>query len=282
LKKENHMAPLSLTRQPLTTSLTSLVTGTPRPVNQIDPVTLANLLKGLGFGGNLPIGIPPIQLPPFPVPAPTPQPASTPLSLQALLSAIPIAADGHVITSEYHNTLRSALLALAQAVGAGLASTATATTIAPVFVLPKNDPHVAWDVSATGAKQPVANPNNSPIFGWMPIQLPHGEVLQGMTVYGTKKSAVTDLTITLSRYSLTDTDQTATPLIKVSAKDGSGAITASNVVTLPLVTSAASLLDDLKLIDNTKYKYLITANLVPGGDSPVVELTAIQITCGFS
>jgi hypothetical protein len=287
LKKEKLMPPLTLTK-PLTTSLITTPVVSAQPINQVvgtaTLTSILNILRNPGLFGT--IGIPPIQLPPLPTPAPTPQPASTPLALQILLAAIPIANDGDVITSEYHNTLRSALLALAQAVGAGLASTATATTIAPVFVLPKlpNDTHVGWDVSATGAKQPATNPNNSPVFGWMPIQLPNGEALQGMTVYGNKRSAVTDLTITLSRYSLKDTNQTPTPLITVSAKDGSGAIAASNVVTLPLVTSAVSLLDDLKLIDNNTYKYLITASLTlpTGGDSPVVELTAIQVTCGFA
>ena len=256
------------------TSKVPLVTGTSFVgKNLTDTVSLGDLLKIISFPPNK---LPPTQFPPATAPPP---PAGTPVSLQLLLAGIPIAADGDVITSEYHNSLRNAILAMAQLMGAGLGSTSTSTTLAPTFVRPFDTP-LGWEVTQTGARQAGAT-----AFGWMPIQLPHGERLQSMTVYGNKGAAVTDLTITLARCKLDDASQAATPLITVSAKDGTGPIKASDVVKLNSTfgaTAALALLDDFKQVDNDTYKYLITARLAGAGETTAVQLSAIQVNCGFS
>jgi hypothetical protein len=165
--------------------------------------------------------------------------------------------------------------------GAGLGSTSTSTTLAPTFVKPSDTP-LGWEVTQTGAKQPG---QGATAFGWMPVQLPHGERLQSMTVYGNKGAAVADLTITLARCKLDDASQTVTPLIAVSAKDGTGPIKASDVVKLNSTfgtTAALALLDDFKQVDNNTYKYLITARLAGASETTAVQLSAVQVSCGFS
>src|SRR3954465_11690416 len=75
----------------------------------------------------------PTQTPPTTTTGPA-APTGPSLNLQALLAAIPIAQDGQVITAEYHNSLRSALIALASELGLGLSSPTTTFSFAPAFL----------------------------------------------------------------------------------------------------------------------------------------------------
>jgi hypothetical protein len=104
-------------------------------------INLRDRIGGVGSGrgglGELPhLTPPPVSAPPVPVtpPAPVP-PANTPATrLQVLLASIPRAEDGHIITAEYHNALRSALLAIADQFNIGLADLSFARTFAPAFL----------------------------------------------------------------------------------------------------------------------------------------------------
>ncbi len=104
-------------------------------------VKLRDRIGGVGGGrgglGDVPTPTPPpVSAPPAPVtpPAPVP-PANAPATrLQVLLAAIPRAEDGHIITAEYHNALRSALLAIADQFNIGLADLSFARTFAPAFL----------------------------------------------------------------------------------------------------------------------------------------------------
>src|SRR5439155_9136904 len=59
-------------------------------------------------------------LPPTPVPTPGPaSPTANASDLQVMISAIPIAQDGHIITADYHNALRLALVAISNRMGIG-------------------------------------------------------------------------------------------------------------------------------------------------------------------
>src|SRR5450759_3704941 len=79
---------------------------------------------------------------PQPTPAPPTAPSTTPATtaagpsanLQALLAAIPIAADGQVIAADFHNSLRAALITLAGEMGLGLTAPTTTFTFMPAFL----------------------------------------------------------------------------------------------------------------------------------------------------
>ncbi len=62
--------------------------------------------------------------------------------IEDLLNAIPIAEHGHVITSEYHNSLRDALRGLAQQFDTEAASQTVTLTWSPAFF--PNDPQPNW------------------------------------------------------------------------------------------------------------------------------------------
>jgi hypothetical protein len=101
-----------------------------------------------------------------------------------------------------------------------------------------------------------------------------------MTVYGTKLKAVNDLTITLQRYPLKDASQTATPLIKVSAKDNTGNFQATAAVTVDPslgAQAATATLADFQFVNNDSFRYVITASLA-GTQDAGVQLTAIQVS----
>src|SRR5262245_38116019 len=90
--------------------------------------------------------------------------------LQSLVNAIPIAEDGRVITSLYHNSLRAALLAIADKLGADPASGTVTLTFAPSF-FPSGGNESPWSLSEGVATKP---PGASSTRGWFPLQLPEG------------------------------------------------------------------------------------------------------------
>src|SRR5918993_1131317 len=67
-----------------------------------------------------------------PAPAPA-SPAASASDLQILIGSIPTAHDGQVITADYHNALRLALVAIANRMGLGPVSDEITVTVAPML-----------------------------------------------------------------------------------------------------------------------------------------------------
>ena len=61
--------------------------------------------------------------------------------LQVLIASIPIAQDGQVISAEYHNGLRAALIAMANRLGLGTISEEITVTNAPSCGACRAAPH---------------------------------------------------------------------------------------------------------------------------------------------
>jgi hypothetical protein len=202
------------------------------------------------------------------------------VNLQALLAAIPIAADGQVITSDYHNSLRQALIAMASEMGIGLTTDSVAFTYAP-SMLPIAAA-VAWPISAnfTALSAAATNPD-----GWLPVQLPDGKILQNMTVAGKLTvPAPTSFQVVLFREALGPDAPGPAALITVDLKSQTGGFTVSNGVTPPgAAASAAGLVaqlaavQDLKTIDTNSYKYFLRATVTGAGAATVAEIDSIQI-----
>jgi len=225
--------------------------------------------------------------------APTPTPPTTTtgpaaptgpsLNLQALLAAIPIAQDGQVITSEYHNSLRAALIALAGQLGLGLSSATTTFTFAPAMLPIGNG--APWPITANFTAQSTVGTNPD---GWQPVQLPDGQSIQSMVVTGKLTApAPTSFAVTLFRESVDPAAAGPAALLTLEMKTQTGAFTASGSITASgAATNAAGLVaqlaavQDLKLIDTSSYKYFLRATVTGAGNGTQAEIDAIQVVMG--
>jgi hypothetical protein len=238
---------------------------------------------GTGFG------FPPV--PPLPPPPPAPAPGSAPapatgpsINLQALLASIPIAQDGQIISSDHHNSLRAAVIGIANQLGVGLQTATTAFTFAPTFNQ-TNATSPNWSITNFVASRPATgNPD-----GWLPVQLPNGQRIQSMVVTGKRSgTAPTTFQVNLFRQLITTTPNAGQPtlLITVSLESSASPFQVSRGVVpataptgsgLSLITAAAA--EEQKLIDTSNYKYFVQAILTGGATDTVAEIDAIQIMC---
>ena len=224
---------------------------------------------------------------------PTPAPASsgpaaasagTSANLQALLAAIPIAMDGQVITAEYHNSLRAAIITMANQLGVGLTSPTTTFSFAPAFQPIAGAAN--WNVTSNFIAQGAVAGNPD---GWLPVQLPHGQTIQKMTVTGKLTTpAPSSFTVTLLREAVDPTvDANPTVLVTIALQGKSGPFSESAAVTVGSApsNSAAFLVQqvaaqDLKLIDTENYKYFVRATVTGAGTAGQAEIDAVQVVVG--
>jgi hypothetical protein len=220
------------------------------------------------------------QLPQLPVPAPTPaSPTASASDLQVMISAIPIAQDGHVITADYHNALRLALVAIANRLGIGPVSEEITVTNAPrLFPIAGM---ARWDHEYGIVKKPATlDPSNATsIGGWMELELPDGARIKKVYVFGAVAGGGTDaLTVTLKRQKVTK----PTPLIDLvtihvpetndPTKGLEGDVTGGD-------TGVGNLgIEELRIVNNREQKYLLAVELKVAATSG--QLNAVQIVLG--
>jgi hypothetical protein len=194
---------------------------------------------------------------------------STPTSvdLQLLLNAIPIAQDGNVITSEYHNALRAAVLTIANQLGVSLSQTVT-LSFAPSFLPSGVQPQ--WVLNNGFASKPTGGTAH----GWFPLQLPDGARIQSMTAIGRRSGTVASFQVQLLRQPITDTDTTT--LITIPLNTAGDPFTVSG--NLQVAGAGPTALEEYRVVDNDNYKYLAFARLVGAAADAVVELHAIRVT----
>ncbi len=235
------------------------------------------------FDPNRPIFNPPgtISNPPNPQPGPSQPdnsiPTNVPSQLLALLAAIPIATDGRVITSEYHNTLRAAILALAGQLGVGLITPTVIETLIPIF-LPNGDA-ASWQIKDGAATKPAG----SEAIGWLPLAIPDGSRLQSLVVFGTRNGTPARFEVRIVRQPValdaTSGGATITPLMAVDLKNSNPPFRAetTNFLVSGLGTTAtAAASEDYKTIDNATYKYLLFAEI--SNDANVTaQVNAVQL-----
>jgi hypothetical protein len=114
-----------------------------------------------------------------------------------LAGKIPIAREGELITSDYHNALRDAVLELA----GGAASGSGLLSFAPVFFPTGVGSEVNWEAHAGYAAVPAAGAREGKfaVSGWMPVTLPDGVRIRQMGVRGFQSGgAAKDFTVTLA------------------------------------------------------------------------------------
>jgi hypothetical protein len=166
--------------------------------------------------------------------------------IQTLINAIPDAQDGNVITSDYHNTIKTALAAIAGQLGAGTSGQSNAVTLVPNFLPAPGNP---WNVNI-GVATDAAGSN-----GWMPVYLPDGAAIQQMVAIGAKTATATQGVVSLLIQPLADTTTTTLILIDLSPAGNPFHLTG-----FPSVPGAGpNGLRDLQTVKNSVNKYLIRA-----------------------
>jgi hypothetical protein len=214
---------------------------------------------------------------PFPQPQPQPQPPASPTAsatdLQVLVASIPVAQEGHVITSEYHNALRNALVSIVNRMGLGTVSEEVTISNAPVLI--HHDSVRGWEQGYGVARKPGDFSGN--VHGWMEMELPDGARIRRMLVFGDKTGPGT-LRVRLRRQQITNPALDAT-LIEVTIGDVDPAQGVEGDVTLPGTGAGAAAIEEFRIVNNREHKYLFIAELDGANNETTAQVNAIQIVC---
>jgi hypothetical protein len=189
------------------------------------------------------------------------------VDLQLLLTTV--AEDGHVITSEYFNRLRDAIIALAGQLGAGPIGQTFTLTFAPNFFQSGTDP--TW-VQSVGY---VEKPDGGNATGWFPLQLPNGFRIQSMTVIGRKSGTVASFQMHLLRQPINATDTLALIAVPLAGAPDPFQVTTS----LQVAGAGPKATEEYSTVDNDNYKYLVEAKLIGADAGATVQIHSIQVTC---
>jgi hypothetical protein len=188
------------------------------------------------------------------------------VDLQDLINRIPTAQEGAPITPDFHNSLRDALTALAKQ-SADRVPTKTTLTLAPGFV--ENDGGPNWPQSGGVA----TNPEGGLANGWLPLQLPDGARIDGLTVRGRRSGEMATFLVKLLRVPISDPDPF--PLITIQLKNAADPFEVRKEVGFSQATPTA--LEEFKLIDTSKFNYLITAEVSGATGSAAAHIRQFQV-----
>ncbi len=224
--------------------------------------------------------------------------------LQLLLSAIPLAHPGNIITSEYHNALRDAVRALASRIGLSVNPTAEfkilsfAPNFLPVPNVPGSSPTVGtvapnkWDVALNRAAVPIANLNiQVPVSGGVVVQLPDNASIMQMIIRGERldkdKPNPKSFNVRLNRQKFGKEKTPPTTLINLdlaAVKDGyfeekQTVKLNSNELDTDTVTAQAKIADR-RTVNNETHLYYVRADWEAGAETAAKsEIHSIQIYC---
>lgn len=196
--------------------------------------------------------------------------------LQTLINAIPDAQDGNVITSDYHNNIKTALQAIAGQLGPGAGGQNVTLTLLPNFLpVPPVNVHVPWKVEIGTASDAGGNLTD----GWMPLYLPDGAVIQQLIVIGVKTVATTPVTfggnITLTIMSAGSTSGTTLISVDLTNMLGNPFTTPPGIPSVPGASPVS--LKDLQTVKTTQNKYTIRAIVSPSPAAGTLTIEAIQV-----
>jgi hypothetical protein len=225
------------------------------------------LLQTLIANGALQPVVPAAGAPPTP---------TTPLATaEDVIAAIPVAEDGEVIRSTYHNALRDALIALLAEVGVGRGPIAP---LAPAFAPTAGK--VAWDLLPGVARKPaVTSPAKASAEGWMPVELPHGGRIKQLVVTGQRSGSMDQFKVILFRQEISsDATPPTNTIASVDLKNSAASFLESTDAGAEELTdpTPAQVLD-YTTVDNTKYKYFIQAKLMNAVASGKAQINSLQV-----
>jgi hypothetical protein len=218
---------------------------------------------------------------PAPAPAPAAAPAVTAATvsdLQVLIASIPIAQDGQVISAEYHNGLRAALIAMANRLGLGTISEEITVTNAPQLLGLAGASE--WEPDIGVVRKPTTGPGNTGnLRGWMEFDLPDGARIKKMQVFAATDSGNGTMRAKLLRQSITNASA-SDDLIAIDVADNDATAAKEGDVTLPGSTLGAAAIEETRFVDNRKYKYLFVAELDAGVTAKNARIAAIKVLLG--
>lgn len=246
------------------------------------------------------IPLPTVPQPNVPQPTTPPTNAEIDTNLQILLSSIPIADPGNIITSEYHNALRDAVRALASRIGLSVNPVAEfkILTFAPNFIKSPpskvvgaaNVPDAEWDVFFDRAAIP-ANVNivTQAVKGGFIVQLPDNADIYQMTVHGEKldkdKPQPKNFKVRLNRLEFgKDKPLTLIDIELESLKDGifeeSDVVKLSSAELDTITVNRQANIDERKSVSNADFLYFVTAEWFGGVENAAKSnIHSIQIFC---
>jgi hypothetical protein len=189
--------------------------------------------------------------------------------IQTLVNNIPDAQDGNVINSNYHNTIKTALLAIAVQLGGAAGPQTVNLTIQPSFQPMAGLP--PWNVSlglATDPGPPAAG-------GFIPLSLPDGATIQQLVVIGSKTNPASKGFVNLLVIPLGGT--AGTTLISIDLTPAGNPFTLNGVPNIPGLTATA--LMQIQTVQNSQFKYAIESEVLSPAGTPVATVTinAIQV-----
>jgi hypothetical protein len=183
--------------------------------------------------------------------------------IQTLINNIPDAQDGDVLTSKYHNTIKTALQAISDALG-GTPSQTVSQTIQTTF-LPTAAGSNNWIVNlgvAADAGPPSTN-------GWIPLNLPDGAIIQKMEARGATTNAAAKGFLTLVIIPLGG--NAGTNLIVIDVTNAGNPFDKSATPNVPGLTPTALL--QLQTVQNSQFKYIIQGVVFSPGGTPAASIS---------
>lgn len=192
--------------------------------------------------------------------------------LRTLLAAIPQAADGLPITSNYHNTLKTALEALAGQLGE--ANVGPLVVTFPMAFIATSGGRPPWRLDYDGS----AASNGPQCEGWFGIDLPDGVRVDRVTFYGRRLKLRANANDVVSWVA----ELTRQPVL--SGKGTPGVLFAANLADPDSdgeFEENAIAQQAARVVDKKTYKYLIRSKILganPATDA-VQRLLACQIEC---
>ncbi|MEP6901470.1 MAG: hypothetical protein ABJA66_06945 [Actinomycetota bacterium] len=249
---------------------------------------------------NPPTPAPPTPAPPTPAPPEQIQPdLEIDTKLQLLISSIPIANSGNIITSEYHNALRDAVRGLASKIGLSVNPTAEfkILTFAPDFMAmtPPKDSEIVnlkWDVTLNRAATPQVGANDlkNPVSGGFVVQLPDSATIYQMIARGARGASAPNpknFKIALKRMKFgKDQIQTLISMDLTAVKEGlfeanESVKLSDSEADLDNDVIAGAKIFDRKIVNNETWMYFVTAEWSGSDDTSAAkfEINSIQILC---
>jgi hypothetical protein len=229
---------------------------------------------GGGTGGGSTPAPAPAPAPAAPAPAAPAVTAATVSDLQILIASIPIAQDGQVISAEYHNGLRAALIAMANRLGLGTISEEITVTNAPQLLAMTGG--AAWQHDVGVARKQTSGTGN--LRGWMEFDLPDGARIKRMQVHASTDSGNGTMRVRLRRQSISGT--AGDDLISITVADDDLATLKQGDVTLPDSTMGAAAIEETRFVDNRTHKYLFIAEIDGGVAERNATIATIQVVLG--
>jgi len=187
--------------------------------------------------------------------------------------------DRAVITADFHNALRLALVAIANRMGIGPVTQEITVSNAPrLFAVAGMAP---WDHEYGIVKRPTnVQPESATLIGgWMELELPDGARIKKMSVFGTVTGGGDGaLTVKLKRQRIVN-PSSPVDLIAIKVPDGNDATKGlDGDVTGGDTGIGPNGIEELRIVNNREQKYLLAVELKVAATAG--QLNAIQVVLG--